>query len=74
MRGYAREAGRDPASIGIETRISVGDGGPEAWSAQAKAWQDLGATHLSVNTMNAGFTSPQQHIDAIGRFKEVVSG
>jgi len=25
-----------------------------------------------VNTMKAGFTSPQEHIDAIRRFKETV--
>ena len=74
MRGYAREAGRDPASIGIETRVSAADGGPELWAGQAKAWKDLGATHLSVNTMKAGFTSPQQHIDAIRQFKETVGG
>ena len=73
MRGYAREAGRDPASIGIETRISAADG-PELWAGQAKAWEALGATHISVNTMKAGFTSPQQHIDAIRQFKDVVGG
>ena len=30
-----------------------------------------GATHLSVNTMGAGF-SVSDHLDAIGRFKHVV--
>ena len=74
MRGYAREAGRDPASIGIETRITVAEGGPEFWASRAKAWEELGATHISVNTMKAGYTSPQQHIDAIRQFKEVVGG
>ena len=73
MRGYAREAGRDPASIGIEARVRVADG-PETWIAQARAWEGLGATHLSVDTMKAGFTSPQQHVDAIRRFKESMAG
>jgi hypothetical protein len=36
------------------------------------AWQDLGATHLAMNTMNAGLDSPDQHIDAIRRFQEAV--
>ncbi len=69
---YAREAGRDPTRIGIEARISIADGSPDDWARTAAAWQSLGATHLGVNTMNAGLSSPQAHIDAIRRFKEVV--
>jgi len=34
----------------------------------------VGATHLSVNTMRAGLKGPDQHIEAIRRFKEAVSG
>jgi hypothetical protein len=40
----------------------------------AAAWDEVGATHLSVNTMKAGLTGPDQHIEAIKRFKETVSG
>jgi hypothetical protein len=35
-------------------------------------WEELGATHLTVNTMEAGLASPQAHIDTIRRFKEEV--
>ena len=70
FRGYAREAGRDPASIGVEGRINYSDGGPEVWVDRVKAWEELGATHVSMNTMGAGLKSPQDHIDAIRRFKE----
>ncbi len=73
LHNYAREAGRDPESIGIEARVNVARTTPEEWSAQAKDWQDIGATHLSVNTMNAGFTSPKQHIDAVEKFKKEVT-
>lgn len=66
---YAREAGRDPKEIGIEPRISVSEGNPDSWAKDAQAWESLGATHLSVNTMGAGFKSPQEHIDAIKQFK-----
>ena len=72
MRGYAREAGRDPSAIGIEGRINITDGDPDFWVKQAKAWEDMGATHVSVNTMSAGLSSPQEHIDAIRRFKEAL--
>jgi probable F420-dependent oxidoreductase len=72
MRGYAREAGRDPATIGIEARINFAGGDPERWSREAEAWQKLGATHLSVNTMKAGLRSPDEHIKAIRQLKEVL--
>ena len=74
MRGYAREAGRDPSTIGIEGRISIADGDPELWRDRAEAWKNLGATHVSVMTTRAGLGSPQEHIEAIRRFKEAVAG
>ncbi len=73
LRGYAREAGRDPHSIGIEGRIHIAGSTPDDWARGVEAWKALGATHVTVNTMRAGLVSPQQHIDAIRRFKLVVS-
>ena len=72
LKTFAGEAGRDAADIGMESRINLADGDPEYWQGQARAWQELGATHVSVNTMRAGLNSPQEHIDAIQQFKEVV--
>ena len=74
LRGYTREAGRDPAKMGIEARMSARDGDLDEWVKQTKAWQALGATHISINTMGAGYTSPDQHIDAIRRYKEAIAG
>ena len=74
MRQHATAAGRDPMAIGIEGRVSVADGNPETWGRAAAAWDEAGATHLSVNTMRAGLRGPDQHIEAIRRFKEAVSG
>ena len=53
----ARAAGRDPASLGMEGRVSWRPGNAERLAARARGWQDAGATHLSVNTMGAGLTS-----------------
>jgi probable F420-dependent oxidoreductase len=72
MRRYAREAGRDPATIGIEPRINFAEGNPDRWAQEAEAWKKLGATHLSVNTMRAGLRSPAEHIKAIGQLKEAL--
>ena len=69
LRQFAREAGRDPASIGIETRVRASDG-IEAALGHVKEWQRMGATHLAINTMGAGFRSVEEHIGAIRAFKE----
>ena len=73
IRSYAKEAGRDPSAIGIEGRVSVADGSQEKWLQAISQWQELGATHVSVNTMKAGFSTPSAHIDAIRRFREATA-
>lgn len=72
VHGYATEAGRDPAAIGIEGRIALAGKGPEDWVTEIKAWEEIGATHLSVGSSGPEPRSPDEHIDAIQRFKEVV--
>jgi probable F420-dependent oxidoreductase len=74
LRGYAVEAGRDPASIGVEGSMPIKrDDDPERWVAKASAFADLGTTHLRVMTAGGGFETPQQHLDAAVRWAEVVS-
>ncbi|MEE8422435.1 MAG: LLM class F420-dependent oxidoreductase [Dehalococcoidia bacterium] len=70
VREAARAAGRDPEAIGIESRVSVAGTDPSEAVQLARRFEEAGATHLSVNTMGAGFSSPQQHIDAIRAFAE----
>ncbi len=72
LREYARQAGRNPAAIGLERRISASDA-PQEWVRAASEWRDLGGTHLSVNTMRAGLTSPQAHIEALRRVREALA-
>lgn len=67
IHDYAREAGRDPAAIGLEPQLNVGSGTPDDWRAFVDGWQDLGATHLCLTTMRNGFTTPGQHIAALTR-------
>ncbi len=74
LRNYARQAGRDPDAIGIESWITIAGRDPDAWAEEARAWKAAGATHISVNTMRAGFDSVGAHIEAIRRFKDAVSG
>jgi len=57
----AVEAGRDPASLGMEGRASWRDD-PGKLAEHAATWRDAGATHLSVNTMGAGLRTVDDHL------------
>ncbi len=57
----AREAGRDPAQIGMEGRVSWRHD-HERTAADIAAWAQRGATHLSVNTMGAGLHTVDDHL------------
>jgi probable F420-dependent oxidoreductase len=63
----AREAGRDPASLGMEGRVSWTQGGLPKLVDHAGRWRDAGATHLSVNTMNAGLGGVDGHLRALAQ-------
>jgi len=68
----AREAGRDPAQLGMEGRVSWrGDAGKVA--EQAGRWQEAGATHLAVNTMGAGLASLGDHLGALELVAEALA-
>jgi probable F420-dependent oxidoreductase len=69
---YLAQAGRTRKDIGIEPRLQYGDGEPETWLALARAWQEAGATHLSVNTMGCGFATPADHMHALRTFAEAM--
>ncbi len=61
----ASEAGRDPATLGMEGRVSwTQDGLPKVVDHIGR-WRDAGATHVSINTMNAGLGSVDRHLDVL---------
>jgi probable F420-dependent oxidoreductase len=72
VRAHARAAGRDPARIGFEGRLMIGDS-PATVRERLARYEALGFTHASVVTMNAKLASPQAHIDAIARFRETLA-
>ena len=69
---YLAENGRARPDIGLEPRIAWHTGDLQELLRQKEEWQAAGATHLSLNSMYAGFTTPQHHIDAISAFAEVI--
>ena len=73
VRGYAKQAGRDPAALGFEGRVHLMDGGTiESCVEETHAWKELGATHVVLQTLFVGLQGPDAHIDAMRRYKEMV--
>ncbi len=71
LRSYLGDAGRDPATFGVDCRISVSRTPESGWAEEMAALAALGVTHVCVNTMGMGY-GPQEHMAAIARFKERV--
>jgi probable F420-dependent oxidoreductase len=72
FRDAAREAGRDPASLGLEALIGLGEGGPDDWARTAEDYLKVGVTHVDARPMNAGLATPDAHIEALRRFRDAV--
>jgi len=66
----ARQAGRDPAALGIDATVFAQDRGPDEWLAEAETWLGLGATSVTFRTSESGFTEVAQHLDAMRRLAE----
>ncbi|BBZ13684.1 LLM class F420-dependent oxidoreductase [Mycobacterium branderi] len=69
VRDAAIEAGRDPAGIGMEGRVSW-RGNPDRLVEELRRWADAGASHASINTMGAGLASVDDHLTALTRAAE----
>jgi probable F420-dependent oxidoreductase len=65
----ATEAGRDPASLGMEGRLRWQQDQDNLATAM-RQWQDADATHLSVNTMGAGLKTVDDHLAALAATAE----
>ena len=72
LAGYLEDNGRSFSEIGIEPRLSFGDGDVDDWQATSAGWRSAGATHLTLNTMYRGFDTPQAHIQAITTFAQAM--
>ena len=81
LHGYAREAGRDPQTLGIQAAIALVDKTPDDWRREIESWRALGATHLAATVRDAGVgplkcpyggvSALQAHLDLLRRFKDV---
>jgi probable F420-dependent oxidoreductase len=69
----AASAGRDPAQLGMEGRVTWGDGGAERVAHHVSRWRAAGATHVSVNTMGAGLERLDDHLAALAATADALS-
>ena len=73
MKAWREAAGKSWQGYGIEARINAGTGTPDEWRATFEEWRNLGATHITVNTMNGGLAGPEAHIARIREVKEALA-
>ncbi len=62
------ETKRDKSSFGIDLRLNMSLVGPDGWTSFIASCKELGATHLTVNTMGCGFETPTAHLKALKQF------
>ena len=67
---FVQEAGRDPAQVPVEGRISSAQGGPDAWVRGAEAFREMGLTSVELTTMGAGYRALDEHLEALRGFRE----
>jgi probable F420-dependent oxidoreductase len=72
LDAYLAEYSRSRADIGLEARISYGQGDRAVWDSLIAGWRDLGATHISLNTMRLGLDTPQAHLNALRAFAKAM--
>ena len=72
VKGAALDAGRDPATIGMEGRVSVSSRELVHLVQQAESWRNVRASHVSLNTMGAGLGGVDDHIAVLTEAAEVL--
>ena len=72
FREAVQEAGRNLATIGVESMVYSKLGGPDDWIADARAWVELGATQLVFRTTEGGYKTFDEHLDAMRKFAEAM--
>jgi hypothetical protein len=72
MRDWVTEAGRDFSSFGVDRRIQVGQGTADDWRRDAEEWKTLGATHLSLVSLDGGLAGPGEHLERLREAREAL--
>ncbi|HEX2184734.1 MAG TPA: LLM class F420-dependent oxidoreductase, partial [Chloroflexota bacterium] len=71
LHGWLEQAGRAPASFGLEGRLDASRGTPDDWRKAVEMWQGFGASHLSVTTGRLG--APDAHLQRLREVRQMVA-
>ncbi|HEU5191973.1 MAG TPA: LLM class F420-dependent oxidoreductase [Methylomirabilota bacterium] len=73
IHSLIRDAGRDPATFGVEGRMTLSQIPGGDWAKELEAWRAMrGISHLCVHTAGMGLGSPDEHVKTLRRFRETV--
>jgi probable F420-dependent oxidoreductase len=72
IRARARSYGRDADLIGMQGQLPVVGRAAGRTEELAGRWREIDATHVAINTMNAGIGGADAHIDAIREAAKVL--
>lgn len=72
VRAAATAAGRDPVSVGVEPRIRVAGRPASDIAGEIGFWTELGISHISFSTMDAGLASVADHLRALERARALL--
>jgi probable F420-dependent oxidoreductase len=67
----ATDAGREPATIGMEGRVNW-QPDHDRFVRQVERWRSAEATHIGINTMEAGLASVDDHIAALASAAQLI--
>lgn len=80
LAGLVKAEGRDPASVGLEVWLSLGNDDPEAWRRDFQFWKKAGVSHLVAHTTYASGHHKRiagrtvaDHLAAVTKFKDAVA-
>ena len=69
----AEEAGRDPASLGIEAGVAVVGPREHEWQSRVAGWREIGLTHICLRTLGGGLKI-DEHIGRLQQAAAELSG
>ena len=58
--------------FGFECRITLANSGEDDWKREFSYWQEVGASHVLINSRDGGLVTVDEHLDALERALRVL--
>lgn len=71
LRDELARQGRDEATYGIETRVSVVNDDPEQWKRDFAHWREANVSHVTLVTIQTSFAEFEQHAERFAKAKRI---